>query len=538
MGFKTKELLLMKILLINPKFPPSYWGQEYNSDITGYSYVFPPLGLATLAALSGDHEVEILDENIEEIDFEYAKAFDIIGLTGYMIQSDREFQIADKLREIGSFIVIGGPNAYLIDNEARQHCDVLIKGEAERIWPEFLNDFENNSWKKIYEEKNQIEMIESPIPRYDLLKLDRYAAAILQTARGCPFSCDFCDIIVMYGKKVRTKSIEKVIEEIKLLFKLGKFAIFIADDNFVGNKRHAKALVKAIRDYNSSIGNQLTFHTQVTIDLAKDDELMQLFYEARFEKVFIGIETPRLSSLKDANKGQNLKRDLIEDIQKIQSHNLFVMAGMIVGFDSDDPDIFDEQKNFLMEAGIPIIMLGTLQAIPHTPLYNRILEENRLIDIWSGNNVSSSNILPKNMTYEELLIGYNRIISDLYTFENFSKRLIKNINLFHKKKKLKIRFSINLKDITIFSKTVFHSLKKWKQFSTLFKISKAILTTTPSHFAQVISLYLNFIHMEKYLEHHLANEEEIRDFADHIKLVKPKSKENISFFESKKLVEK
>ncbi|MDH5681684.1 MAG: B12-binding domain-containing radical SAM protein, partial [Spirochaetota bacterium] len=412
----------MKILLINPKFPPSYWGQEYSGPITGYTYVFPPLGLATVASLSAPHHVEIIDENVEKIDFEYAKQFDIVGLTGYMIQSEREFEICDELRSRGIFVAIGGPNAYLIKEDCREHCDVLIAGEAERTWPKFLKDFEQGEWQNYYEEAEKISLDYSPIPRFDLIKLSKYTAGIIQTTRGCPFTCDFCDIIVMYGRKVREKPVEQVIQEIDALRLLGKNNIFFADDNFIGNKRYAKQLLRAIKDYNNLHNNSLEYYTQVSMNLAHDEELLQLMYDCRFLKVFIGIESPRKSSLEGASKGVNTRNDLLTDVRKIQSYNILIMAGMIVGFDSDDREIFQEQVDFLQAAGIPYAMVGTLQAIPHTPLYDRLKRENRLIDCGSGNNFASTNIVPKLMTFQQLIEGYNWLASQLYTVEKFTKR--------------------------------------------------------------------------------------------------------------------
>ncbi len=515
----------MKILLINPKFPPSYWGQEYSEPITGYDYVFPPLGLATIAALSAPHHVEIMDENVETVDFEYAKQFDIVGLTGYMVQSTREFEICDTLRKNGGFVVIGGPNAYLIEEDAREHCDVLIKGEAELIWPQFLKDFESGSWEKKYTEDEKIDMTHSPIPRYDLFKTDRYVAGIIQTTRGCPFTCDFCDIIVMYGRKVREKPVEQVIEEVDRYFKLGKISIFFGDDNFIGNKRYAKKLLKELIIYNNSRGNIMSFYTQVTVNLALDDELLNLMYKCRFQKVFIGIESPRKSSLAEANKGQNVRSNLLEDIKKIQSYNIFVMAGMIVGFDNDDSDIFQEQVDFLQAAGISYAMVGTLQAIPHTPLYKRLLGENRLLDQGGGDNCSATNIIPKLMTIEQMMEGYGWLTEQLYTLEQFKTRMLRNIASF-KLDGIPVRAKLRWKDLKVFLKTLRFTSVRWKLLSSLFIMCKAVLKKSPPHFSQVIGMFLGFIHMSNYIKKHKPTKEDIAilmakvsEIKDQIKLV-------------------
>ncbi len=506
----------MKILLINPKFPPSYWGQEYTKSITGFNYVFPPLGLATVAALSKGHHVEIIDENIEVIDFDYAKQFDVIGITGYMIQSNREFEICDTLKEIGCFVVIGGPNAYLIQEECEKHCDVIIKGEAEKIWPQFLKDFENNSYKEIYEDEDKIIMNHSPIPRFDLLKLKQYTAGIIQTTRGCPHTCDFCDIIVIYGRKVRLKPVSQIIEEIDILYKMGKTSIFVADDNFVGNRRHAKEVLRAIKKFNHKIGNKLSFYTQVSMQLAKDDTLLKLMHECRFEKVFIGIETPRKSSLNEANKGYNAKVNLLDDIRHIQSYNILIMAGMIVGFDNDDDAIFQEQVDFLQSAGIPYAMVGTLQAIPHTPLYHRLEKEKRLVNISSGNNFATTNIIPKLMNVKQLVEGYIWLSDHLYSAEQFTKRVLKNISYF-KKKTIPVKLTIRFNDLKILARTIIYSFFHWNHLKNFIKMTTAIIKKSPTHLSQVIAMYLGFIHMSRYIKKHKPTKTDIDNLVSKVK---------------------
>lgn len=512
----------MNILLINPKFPPSYWGQEYSSPITGFNYVFPPLGLATVAALSEPHHVEILDENVEKIDFDYASQFDIVGLTGYMIQSEREFEICDELRKRGAFVAIGGPNAYLIEEEAKQHCDVLIKGEAEATWPQFLKDYENNDWKDSYVEHEKVDMSLSPVPRFDLLKMNKYVGGIIQTTRGCPFTCDFCDIIVMYGRKVREKAVEQVIEEVDLLRRNGKSSIFFGDDNFVGNKRYAKKVLKALIEYNKKHQNSLSFYTQVSVNLAHDEELLELMYKARFQKVFIGIETPRKASLEGASKGQNLKNNLVDDINKIQSYNIIIMAGMIVGFDSDDELIFNEQIEFLHEAGIPVAMVGTLQAIPHTPLYERLMRENRLIETSTGDNFTATNIIPKLMTIQQLMDGYTRLTEQLYSIKNFKDRMLRNISSFKltgiKAKSRDLTFN----DIKILTKTMLFISVRWNHLKALIELIRVTLKKSPSHVSEVVGIFLSYVHMSNYIKKHKPKQEDIEKLKTKINEIKDK----------------
>ncbi|MBD3306036.1 radical SAM protein, partial [candidate division KSB3 bacterium] len=359
---------IMKIYLINPKFPVTYWGFEYSNDLSGLKYTSPPLGLATVAALTpADIEVEICDENIEAIDFE--NECDIVGLTAYLVQGPRAFQIAQEFRQRGKTVVMGGPITSLDIESCTDNVDVTFIGETEYTWAQFLEEYRAGSYQSQYIQTDKVDMRDSPIPRFDLLKLNKYSHAGIQTTRGCPFNCEFCDIVVLFGRKVRCKEVEQVIAELREVAKQPLDSVFITDDNFIGNRKYAKRLLRAIIAFNDTLKFPLQYMTQVSIDLAKDEELLQLFYEARMTKVFIGIETPRKASLQETNKHQNARTDLVADVKKIQSYNIGVSAGMIVGFDHDDPAIFQEQFDFIMETDIAWAMTGILQAVPKTPLY-------------------------------------------------------------------------------------------------------------------------------------------------------------------------
>jgi radical SAM superfamily enzyme YgiQ (UPF0313 family) len=427
----------ISIYLVQPKFPPSYWGLDHFMALTPFSAVFPPLGLLTLAALTpAEHPVALCDQNAgEEVDYETDAQ--IVCITGYIIQMTRVFEIADRFRARGKTVVIGGPIANLIPELCRPHCDVLFEGEAEYTWPRFLKEYAEGRAGDHYVEHEKIHLPDSPPPQLDVLE-SRYAHGIVQCTRGCPFTCEFCDIIVMYGRKMRYKPVEQVLQEVQAWHARGAAQVFFADDNFVGNRAYAKELLRALAEWNARQHHAMSFYTQCSIDMVRDNELLRLLRDANFISVFLGIESPRKSSLAETKKMQNERIDLVEAVHKIQSYNLFVSAGMIVGFDNDDVDIFDEQYEFLQKAQIPMAMLSVLLAVPKTPLYNRLKAEGRLFNM-KGDTADCShyvgtaggtNFHPLRMTREELRTGQQRLYQRLYAPEAFAHRLRGNLSRF------------------------------------------------------------------------------------------------------------
>ncbi len=413
----------MKILLVTPRNPESFWTYDSILPVIGKECIFPNLSMPTVAGLtSGPHEIVLMDENVEEIDFD-AEA-DLVGVTGYIVHKERMLEIVREFQERGRFVVIGGPFASLCPEELRGKCDVLFVDEAEETWPEFLRDFEAGHWKTEYRPAEKPDMTISPMPRFDLLKLDRYHAATVQFARGCPFRCEFCDIIVVYGRRPRVKSVPQVMEEIEEIHRLGGRQVFLVDDNFIGNKNQAKDLLRRLAVWSEAHGYPMSFQTEVSLNVAHDEELLELLHAANFTTMFIGIESPRVESLAETKKYQNTRGDMLEDVRKIQSYGIQVQAGMIVGFDADDVTIFEEQLRFIQAARIPVSMTGMLQAMPKTPLHERVQREGRLVAESTGDQFVFSNILPKAMSRVELYRGYRRLIADLYDFDNFRERTL------------------------------------------------------------------------------------------------------------------
>jgi radical SAM superfamily enzyme YgiQ (UPF0313 family) len=414
----------LSICLINPRFEPSYWGFEYalplypgdkrSTMISG--------ALSTVAGLCGEHHVDLLDENVEDIDWESLRKYDLVGVTGMNVQKNRTRQILLKLRDLKVFTAVGGPFVSVQEGFFDGLCDVMFVGEAENTWPRFLDDFARGKpVEKRYEQSEPTDMTRTPRPRYDLLKVDRYASGALQYSRGCPFQCEFCDIIVIYGRQPRVKEPEQLVAELDDMRRAGFHSAFIVDDNFIGNKKKAKALLEKLIPWMEQQNYPLRLTTEASIDLADDPELMELMHRANFRSVFIGIETPRLASLKETRKFQNLRGDSLADkLARIQNAGFDINAGFIVGFDSDDKGIFDEQFDFIQENGITLAMVGMLVAIPRTPLYERLRREGRLVE-----EDPNCNFIPKQMSREELRAGYWNLVKRLYAPEAYLDRYFK-----------------------------------------------------------------------------------------------------------------
>ncbi len=413
----------MKIHLVTPRNPPSFWTYDDILPTLGKGCIFPNLSMPTVAGLTGpEHEVTLCDENVREIDFDVDA--DVVGVTGYIIHRERLIEIAREFRRRGRFVVIGGPYASLCPEELREHCDVLFVGEAEETWPRFLRDFAAGQWKTEYEPEELPDLTASPKPRFDLLDVDRYHAMTIQFARGCPFTCEFCDIIVVYGRRPRAKTPAQLMTEIRECHRLGAEQVFIVDDNFIGNKKLAKALLREIAAWSAEHGHPIDFQTEVSLNVAQDDELLELMRAAHFTTIFIGIESPRKSSLQESKKVQNVRGDLLESVRRIHSYGIQVQAGMIVGFDHDDEEIFEEQLRFIQDARIPVSMTGMLQAMPKTPLYYRVEKEGRLLEESTGDQFVLSNIRPKGMSRRVLYQGYRRLVDQLYDFRNYKERTL------------------------------------------------------------------------------------------------------------------
>jgi len=433
-GLPIRDNKPMRLVLINPRLADSFWSFTWeNIYVTRQDKaVLPPMGLAIIAALSPkDWDVVIIDENVDEIDWDIEA--DLVGVCGMNVQWARQCEIVRHFRNRGIHTVVGGAYASLVPELYSELADTIVAGEAEKTWPQFCADFEKGRPLKFYQESGEVDLTASPQPRYELLKLDRYRMVGVQFSRGCPYVCEFCEIIVVQGRKPRTKTMEQVERELDLLRKTGVKDIFFVDDNFIGSRKDAKKLLSFLSDYQRAHHSDFRFGTQCSINMAADDELMGLFQSANFEWVFLGIETPNIESLKEARKTQNLGGDLISAIQKIYAHGIDIYAGFIVGFDSDDKTIFDRQFDFIVQSGIVLSLVGLLAALPRTPLYERLQKAGRLRDLGGTDSIGlATNVTPLRMTYEELIEGTKNLFCRLVEDKTVYRRLVFKLRHFKK----------------------------------------------------------------------------------------------------------
>jgi len=349
----------LAICLINPRSKPSYWTADFAMPFYGLGrklkYSMANGALVSVAALvPSEHEVVLIDENIEAIDFGSLRRFDVIGVTGMVVQAERMCEILRKLRELPAIVAVGGPFVSVSEATFAGLCDVRFIGEAEETWPAFLNAVAHDEpTEERYQQAEKTDMTRVPVPRFDLLPRGRYGTAPVQFSRGCPFLCEFCDIITIFGRRPRVKTPEQVLAELDALLAQGFSGCFLVDDNFIGNKIEAKRLLRRVIEWQRERGFPLRFVTEASINLANDRELIDLMVQANFQGVFIGIETPREASLTETRKHQNVHGDsLLAKLERIRASGLQVSGGFIVGFDNDDARIFDEQFEFIQSSGI------------------------------------------------------------------------------------------------------------------------------------------------------------------------------------------
>jgi len=414
----------MNALLIYPRFPETFWSFKYALSFLGKQAAQPPLGLMTVGALLPKNwNRRLVDMNIERLRDRDLNWADVVLLSGMHIQHDAMAAVLARCRARGLRTVVGGPIASSVP-AAELNADHVVIGEAESLIAELARDLEQGVAKAIYQAATRPEMSTSPLPDLSLIKMKRYSTMTIQYSRGCPFNCEFCDIVEIYGRQPRTKAVAQVLAELEQLRAAGwKDAVFIVDDNFIGNKARAKELCVALAEWRRDSKTAFDFITEASLNLADDRELMQFMKDAGFKSVFLGIETPEEASLVASNKLQNTHRNLLDSIATIQSFGMQVMGGFILGFDTDAPDIFDRMVEFIQRSGIPIAMVGLLQAMPGTQLFRRLRKEGRIVDAGGGNNTSVHlNFLP-HMDASSLVAGYRSVLKRIYSCDAYYARV-------------------------------------------------------------------------------------------------------------------
>jgi len=416
----------MKALFIQPRYPDTFWSLKHALKFISKKAVYPPLGLMTVSAMTPvDWTKKLVDLNASFLKNEQIMWADIVFISAMSVQSESVFEIIAKCKSLNKRIVGGGP---LFTEEPEKFSDVdhLVLNEAEITFPPFLADLEKGVAKHVYQTDEFADLSDTPVPDYSLINNSHYASQSLQFSRGCPFNCEFCDITALFGHKVRTKSTQQILAELSKIMEIGwKGGVFFVDDNFIGNKKILKQeLLPAVISWMEKNRYPFTFITEASINLADDEELMQLMVRAGFIKVFVGIETPDEFSLAECNKFQNQRRDLLNSVKTIQAAGMEVAAGFIVGFDNDKPSIFQRQIDFIQKSGIVTAMVGLLNAPRKTQLYKRLEKEGRIVSDFYGDQTGYAiNFIPK-MDLHELMIGYQKIISGIYSSEMYYKRVL------------------------------------------------------------------------------------------------------------------
>jgi radical SAM superfamily enzyme YgiQ (UPF0313 family) len=406
---------------------------QYSLPLFGKKALMPPLGLLTIAAMTPpEYEVRLVDLNCAPLTDEDLAWADMVCFSAMLPQKKSLFETASWCQSVGKLVVFGGPFPTACPEECQPYCDVQVLNEGEVTWPLFLADLAQGTYKTLYTSDEKPEVSTTPIPRFDLLKIADYAVIPLQFSRGCPFQCEFCDIIVMFGRRPRTKTPQQLCVELQAVYSTGyRGMIFIVDDNFIGNKREVKRLLPELKAWNEAHGNPFIYSTEASVNLAEDSALMQQMVDCHFHSVFVGIETPSMESLKETMKYQNMKRSLLESVQRIQNAGLLVQGGFIIGFDHDTEEIFDRQIEFITQAAIPNAMVGLLIALPGTPLYTRMQETGRLKpdeDTVPGDPIRGYTNIVTILPARKLLEGYRKVIETIYTPHEYFRRTVEALS--------------------------------------------------------------------------------------------------------------
>lgn len=421
-----------KALLVYPEIPGTYWSFKYSLPFTFKRSGFPPIGLLTVAAMlpADEFDVRLIDMNVTRLREKDIEECDIVLTSSMIIQKESLLKVIEMCKKKNKPVVAGGPYPTSCHKEIRG-VDHFILNEAEVTLPLFLEDFRKGTAKPVYTSDEKPDVTKTPIPRFELADLEAYQSMSLQYSRGCPFNCEFCDIVQLFGRVPRVKTPEQFISEMDALYGLGyRGSLFIVDDNFIGNKFEVKKLLAEIVRWQKERRHPFSLFTEASINLAEDEELMDLMVAAGFIMVFVGIESPVKASLQETNKSQNLKADPIDSVNRIIRKGIEVSAGFIIGFDSDPDDIAELQIEFIQRSGIPMAMVGLLTALPNTRLHRRLEKEGRLLAESSGNNTFElgMNFIPR-MPHDRLVDSYKKVVERIYDPANYFKRSSDFLNI-------------------------------------------------------------------------------------------------------------
>lgn len=490
----------MKILLVYPEYPITYWGFQYALKFVSKKASFPPLGLITVAALLPEHyEKRLIDMNVTKLKDRDLLWADYVFISAMVVQKESVQEVLKRCQTLNVKTVAGGP-LFTSEPEEFPEVDHFVLNEGELTIPAFIRDLENGTAQRLYTSSNWADLSQTPVPLWHLIDQKKYATMNIQYSRGCPFNCDFCNITSLFGHVPRTKEASQLRAELNALYESGwRGGAFFVDDNFIGNKRKLMyEILPSLIEWMEEKHYPFAFLTETSINIADDEELMRMMVKAGFDTVFIGIETPNEESLEECNKIQNKNRNMIESVKKIQSFGLQVLGGFIVGFDNDTASIFDNLIHFIQQSGIAAAMVGLLNAPKGTKLYQRLAGEGRLLESFTGNNTDfSMNFIPK-MDQNLLAKGYQRIVKTIYSPRQYYERVLTFLKQYTPVNSPNMQ--VNFTNIRAFSRSMFRLGILGKERRYYWKLILWSLFKRPQVFPLAVTLSIYGYHFRRVFE--------------------------------------